>query len=62
MDRDGLKRLGQHIVSRRVAPGFRYRTDFAASLRHETWGDWDSPDSWGDRDGLDSGGDRRQEG
>ena len=33
MDRPHLERLGHHIVSRRVALGFRNRTDFASSLQ-----------------------------
>ena len=33
MDRRDLERLGHHIVSRRVALGFRTRTDLAASLQ-----------------------------
>ena len=33
MDRHALERLGHHIVSRRVALGFRNRTDFANSLQ-----------------------------
>jgi hypothetical protein len=33
MDRDSLERLGQHIVSRRVALGYRNRTDLANSLQ-----------------------------
>jgi hypothetical protein len=33
MDRHGLERLGHHIVSRRVALGYRNRTDFADSLQ-----------------------------
>jgi len=33
MDQRGLGRLGHHIVSRRVALGYRNRTDFADSLR-----------------------------
>src|ERR1700742_3338643 len=33
MDRHGLERLGHHIVSRRVALGYRNRTDFANSLQ-----------------------------
>ncbi len=33
MDRRDLERLGHHIVSRRVALGYRTRTDFAASLQ-----------------------------
>ena len=33
MDRHSLERLGHHIVSRRVALGFRNRTDFANSLQ-----------------------------
>ena len=32
MDRDALDRLGHHIVSRRVALGYRNRTDLADSL------------------------------
>ena len=32
MDRNALERLGHHIVSRRVALGFRNRTDLADSL------------------------------
>jgi hypothetical protein len=152
MDGHALERLGHHIVSRRVALGYRNRTDFANSLqftvrtlsdiengvrkaspgtyamlenklgwapgsidtilaggepkelvvklrrdsepryqrftadalsrasteelllelrrriirprerRHETWDDWDSPDSRGDWDGLDSRGDWPEEG
>jgi hypothetical protein len=33
MDGDALERLGHHIVSRRVALGYRNRTDFANSLQ-----------------------------
>ena len=33
MDRHALVRLGHHIVSRRVALGYRNRTDLAASLK-----------------------------
>lgn len=33
MDRYALERLGHHIVSRRVALGYRNRTDFADSLQ-----------------------------
>jgi hypothetical protein len=33
MDEQGLGRLGHHIVSRRVALGYRTRTDFADSLQ-----------------------------
>ena len=33
MDRHALERLGHHIVSRRVALGFRNRTDLAGSLQ-----------------------------
>jgi hypothetical protein len=33
MDRDALERLGHHIVSRRVALGYRNRTDLANSLQ-----------------------------
>ena len=33
MDRHALDRLGHHIVSRRVALGYRNRTDFADSLQ-----------------------------
>ena len=33
MDRRALERLGHHVVSRRVALGFRSRTDFADSLQ-----------------------------
>src|SRR6185312_3681729 len=33
MDRLALERLGHHIVSRRVALGYRNRTDFADSLQ-----------------------------
>jgi hypothetical protein len=33
MDRHALGRLGHHIVSRRVALGYRNRTDLAASLQ-----------------------------
>ena len=33
MDRRALERLGHHIVSRRVALGFRNRTDLADSLQ-----------------------------
>jgi hypothetical protein len=33
MDRHALERLGHHIVSRRVALGYRNRTDFADSLQ-----------------------------
>ena len=32
MDRRDLARLGHHVVSRRVALGFRNRTDLAKSL------------------------------
>ena len=32
MDRHALERLGHHVVSRRVALGFRNRTDLANSL------------------------------
>ncbi len=32
MDRHALARLGHHVVSRRVALGFRNRTDLADSL------------------------------
>ena len=32
MDRHALERLGHHVVSRRVALGFRNRTDLADSL------------------------------
>ena len=32
MDRHALERLGHHVVSRRVAMGFRNRTDLADSL------------------------------
>ncbi len=32
MDRRALERLGHHVVSRRVALGFRHRTDLADSL------------------------------
>ena len=33
MDRHALERLGHHIVSRRVAFGYRSRTDLANSLK-----------------------------
>ena len=33
MDAHGLERLGHHVVSRRVALGYRNRTDFADSLQ-----------------------------
>jgi hypothetical protein len=33
MDRHALKRLGRHIVSRRVELGYRNRTDFANGLK-----------------------------
>jgi hypothetical protein len=33
MDQHALERLGHHIVSRRVALGYRNRTDFANSLQ-----------------------------
>jgi len=33
MDQHSLERLGHHIVSRRVALGYRNRTDFANSLQ-----------------------------
>src|SRR3954465_16066728 len=33
MDRRALERLGPHVVSRRVALGFRSRTDLASSLQ-----------------------------
>src|SRR5271155_1566521 len=33
MDRHSLERLGHHIVSRRVALGYRNRTDLADSLQ-----------------------------
>ena len=33
MDRLALERLGHHVVSRRVALGFRNRTDLASSLQ-----------------------------
>ena len=33
MDRRALERLGHHVVSRRVALGFRSRTDLAESLQ-----------------------------
>ncbi len=33
MDRHALERLGHHVVSRRVALGFRNRTDLADSLQ-----------------------------
>ena len=33
MDRRDLERLGHHIVSRRVALGFRNRTDLADSVQ-----------------------------
>src|SRR5215470_20450821 len=33
MDRHALERLGHHIVSRRVALGYRNRTDLASSLQ-----------------------------
>jgi hypothetical protein len=33
MDQDGLGRLGHHVVSRRVALGYRTRTDLANSLK-----------------------------
>ena len=32
MDRHALERLGHHVVSRRVALGYRNRTDLADSL------------------------------
>ena len=32
MDRHALERLGHHVVSRRVALGYRNRTDLASSL------------------------------
>ena len=32
MDRDALERLGRHVVSRRVALGYRTRTELANSL------------------------------
>ena len=32
MDRRDLERLGHHVVSRRVALGYRNRTDLADSL------------------------------
>jgi hypothetical protein len=33
MDRPALERLGHHVVSRRVALGYRNRTDLASSLQ-----------------------------
>jgi hypothetical protein len=33
MDRRALERLGHHVVSRRVALGYRNRTDLAGSLQ-----------------------------
>ncbi len=33
MDRRALERLGHHVVSRRVALGYRTRTDLASSLQ-----------------------------
>src|SRR6476659_5228128 len=33
MDRRSLERLGHHVVSRRVALGYRNRTDLAGSLQ-----------------------------
>ena len=33
MDQDALQRLGHHVVSRRVALGYRTRTDLANSLQ-----------------------------
>ena len=33
MDRPALERLGHHVVSRRVALGYRNRTDLADSLQ-----------------------------
>ena len=33
MDRRALERLGHHVVSRRVALGYRNRTDLASSLQ-----------------------------
>ena len=33
MDQNALQRLGHHIVSRRVALGYRTRTDLASSLQ-----------------------------
>ena len=33
MDRRSLERLGHHVVSRRVALGYRNRTDLADSLQ-----------------------------
>ena len=33
MDRRDLERLGHHVVSRRVALGYRNRTDLAGSLQ-----------------------------
>ena len=33
MDRHALERLGHHVVSRRVALGYRNRTDLASSLQ-----------------------------
>ena len=33
MDQRSLERLGHHVVSRRVALGYRNRTDFANSLQ-----------------------------
>ena len=33
MDRHALERLGHHVVSRRVALGYRNRTDLADSLQ-----------------------------
>ncbi len=36
MDRHTLERLGHHVVSRRVALGYRNRTDLASSLQLTT--------------------------
>ena len=33
VDQSSLERLGQHVVSRRVALGYRNRTDLADSLQ-----------------------------
>ena len=38
MDRRDLERLGHHVVSRRVALGYRNRTDLAGSLQFTVWG------------------------
>jgi hypothetical protein len=40
MDRHALARLGHHVVGRRVAPGYRNRTDFANRLQFTVRGDW----------------------